>query len=88
MSTVTITGTVRDSAGATSPFSATATISQSPIISSVSVVPLSAPQGTLRTITINATDPNTPPLPLTYTCLVAGVAATATSVPNVFTAVV
>jgi hypothetical protein len=39
----------------------------------------------LRTITINATDPNVPPLTLTYTCSVAGTAATATGQPNVFT---
>lgn len=88
MSTVTITGTVVDSAGASAPFSGTITIAAAPVISSVSVVPVSAPSGTLRTITINATDPNVPPLSLTYTCLVGGVAATATSSPNVFTAIV
>lgn len=88
MSTVTFTGTVTDTAGASAPFTGTITVANAPVISSVSVIPLSAPSGTLRTITINATDPNTPALPLKYTCLVNGVAATATSVPNVFTAVV
>lgn len=86
MSIVTITGTVKDSIGATAPFTATVNIAAAPVITGVSVVPVSAPAGTLRTITVNATDPNVPALPLTYTCLVAGVAATATSVPNVFTA--
>lgn len=88
MSTVTLTGTVTDSAGATAPFSGTIIIANAPIISSIVVVPLSAPANTLRTITINATDPNTPALPLTYTCVVNGKPATATAAPNVFTAVV
>lgn len=88
MATVNITGTVVDSAGASVPFSGIITIAAAPVVSSVSVVPLTAPAGTLRTITINAIDPNVPPLPLTYTCLVGGVAATATSTPNVFTAIV
>lgn len=88
MATVTFIGTVTDSAGASAPFTGTINVANAPIISSVSVVPLSAPAGTLRTITINATDPNTPPLPLKYTCKVNNVAATPTAVPNVFTAIV
>ncbi len=54
-----------------------------PIIDSVTVIPQSAPTGTLRTITITAHDPNN--LALTYTCLVGTQSATATSSSSVFT---
>ena len=85
MANLTVTGTVTDSAGLSTPFTGNITTLSGPVINGVVITPQSAPAGTLRTITINATDPNTPPLALTYTCLVAGTPATATSQPNVFT---
>ncbi len=55
-----------------------------PVISNVTVVPDPALAGTLRTITITATDPAG--LALTYALTVDGVAATAVAgQPNVFT---
>lgn len=84
--TVTITGFVTDSGGASSPFNAVATVVDAPVISAVDVNPASAPAGTTRTITITASDPQGQTL--AYTCLVNGVAATPTATPGVFTAVV
>ena len=53
------------------------------VITSVTVVPLSAPAGTLRTVTINATGA------VSYTCNKPdGTPATATAQPNVFTMVI
>lgn len=88
MSVKTITGTVTDSGGASIKYTGTITVNDTPIVDLITVVPAAAPAGTLRTITIAAHDPNTPPQTLTYTCLVNGVAATPTALPNVFTMVV
>ena len=87
MSNKTISGVVADSQGATTPFSGTINITDSPVINSVVVSPDPAPVGTMRTITITATDPQG--LALTYTCLVDGIAATpVTGQPNKFTVTV
>jgi hypothetical protein len=83
MANLTVTGTVTDAAGLSTPFTGNITTLSGPVISSVVIAPQSAPSGTLRTITINATDPQNSAM--TYTCLVAGVAATSTAQPNVFT---
>lgn len=85
MATFNVTGTATNvatgqSATLTGSFVTTAA---PPVISSITVVPQSAAAGTLRTITINATDPQGGVL--TYTCLVNGAPATATAQPNVFT---
>jgi hypothetical protein len=65
------------------PYTGTIVVLDPPVVSGVTVVPAAAPAGTLRTITVNATDPNGDPL--TYTMLVNGTAATQTSTPGVFT---
>lgn len=84
MATLQVTGTVTDNAGLVTPFTGTIiTQNTAPVVDSVVVSPQSAPAGTLRTITINAHDAEGGPL--TYTCFVEGVAATATAQPNVFT---
>jgi hypothetical protein len=84
--TFNVTGTATNTTtGQSSPFSGSFTDSAPPVINSVTITPQAAAPGTLRTITISATDPNTPASPLSYTCLVNGTAATATSQPNVFT---
>lgn len=83
MATLQVTGTVTDAGGLRTPFTGTIVTQSAPVITSVVVSPQSAPTGTLRTITINATDVDGGPL--TYTCFVEGVAATATAQPNVFT---
>jgi hypothetical protein len=58
-----------------------------PVIQSVTATPDPAPAGTLRTITINATDPAG--LALSYTCTVDGIADPAvTGHPNQFTVTV
>lgn len=90
MATLTVTGTVTDTAGLSTPFNGTITTNPvllPPIIDSVTVAPDPASVGTLRTITILAHDPNSPALGLVYTCLVNGVPATPTAQPNVFTVV-
>jgi hypothetical protein len=83
MATLNVTGTVTDATGMVTTYSGTLTTQSAPIVDSVVITPQSAPVGTLRTITINAHDVDGGPL--TYTCSVGGVAATATAQPNVFT---
>lgn len=88
MTTYQITGTATNAAGLSMPFSGTINTSPAvlpPVVNSVSVVPQTAPAGTLRTITINASDPQGQPL--TYTCLVSGSPATPTAQANIFTVV-
>lgn len=79
--TLNITGNAVNSDGVATPFTGTIVVSAAPpVIQSVGVTPPNPqPAGTLRTITINATGA------VSYTCLVNGVAATATAQPNVFT---
>jgi hypothetical protein len=81
MATFNVTGTAVNAAGSV-PFTGTITTVDLPVIQSVVIVPQSAPPGTLRTITITATGATS------YTCLVAGVPATATAQPNVFTVII
>lgn len=83
MAVLQVTGTVTDNAGLQTPFTGTITTQSAPVVQSVVVSPQSAPAGTTRTITINATDPDGGAL--TYTCFVEGQAATPTGQPNVFT---
>jgi hypothetical protein len=83
MATLNITGTVTNASGVATPFTGTITTVEAPVVSSVVVNPASAPAGTMRTITINASDPQGQAL--TYTCKVNGTNATATAQPNVFT---
>lgn len=83
MSTLAITGTAVDTSGASTPFTGSITVIDPPAINSVVVSPASAVAGTLRTITINATDPQGQTL--SYTCKVNGINATPTGQPNVFT---
>jgi len=85
MATYNVTGTVSNGAVAV-PFTGTITAVAPPVVNSVVVVPDPAAAGTLRTITINASDPQS--LPLTYTLQVAGATATVTAQPNVFTVTV
>jgi len=85
MATFNVTGTVTDADGLSTPFTGSFTTASPPVVNSVTISPQSAPAGTLRTITISATDPNTPGGPLTYTCSVNGTPATATAQANVFT---
>lgn len=74
-----ITGTIRNTDGATVSFTGTITIAEDPVVALVTVDPDPAPPGTLRTITIKASDPNN--LPLTYTCFVDGIPAVPVSGP-------
>lgn len=85
MTTLNITGNATNEAGLVTPFTGTINIVDNapPVIDSVVVNPQSAPAGTVRTITINAHDPQSQPL--TYTCKVGGVDAKTTAQPNVFT---
>ena len=83
MATFNVTGTVTNSDGVSTPFTGAFTTTEAPVINSVSVSPNSAPPGTQRTITINATDPQGEAL--SYTCQVNGVNATPTAQRNVFT---
>ncbi len=85
MSNLAINGTVTNASGISASFSGNITIVDPPVVVSVTVVPQSAPAGTLRTITIAATDPQGQAL--VYSCKVNGVDATATAQPNVFTIV-
>ena len=64
MTTLNITGNATNQAGLVTPFSGTITIVDlvPPVIDGVTVNPQSAPAGTLRTITINAHDPQGQPL--------------------------
>jgi hypothetical protein len=57
-STITITGTVTDSAGATGNYSVVVTLDSFTL--SATVTPASAPAGTMRTLTVTPTD-GTPP---------------------------
>lgn len=82
MSIKQITGTVKNSDGASAPFTGTITVTDPPVITSVTVAPLSAPTGTPRTITVVARDPAG--LALTYACSVDGVVLPATATPGVF----
>jgi len=59
-----ITITVTDANGLSATFTAFADVQVAPVISSVTVVPQSAPAGTPRTVTVNATGA----APLSYTC--------------------
>lgn len=59
-----ITITVTDANGLTASFTAFADVQTPPVISSVTVVPQSAPAGTSRTVTVNATGS----APLSFTC--------------------
>lgn len=91
MTTYNITGTVTNKSGLfgniTGTLTTTTATALAPVINSVVVTPSSAPTGTLRTITINATDPQGQAL--TYTCLVNNTAAVSTiSNPNVFSIIV
>lgn len=80
----TITGTITDSSGLSTPFTAKATIAASPpVIVSASVTPQSAPAGTTRTLTIVATDPQGGAI--TYNPVAAGITFTPTTTPGVFT---
>jgi len=83
MSSLAVTGTVTNEAGLSVPFTGIINTLDAPVVSSVSVSPDPAVAGTLRTITIAATDPQGQAL--TYTCKVNGVDATPTATPNVFT---
>lgn len=84
MATLQVTATVTDNAGLQTVFSGMLIdVQNAPVINSVVVTPAAAPAGTLRTITINASDAEGGPL--TYTCFVEGQAATPTGQPNVFT---
>jgi hypothetical protein len=83
MSILNITGTATNQAGVATSFTGTISVVDAPVVNSVVVNPQSAPAGTMRTITINATDPQGQPL--TFTCKVNGTNATATAQPNVFT---
>jgi hypothetical protein len=79
-----ISGTVTNAGGASQPFTGTIEIVESPVIDGLTIEPQSAPAGTLRTITINAHDPQG--LPLTYECTVDGNPATLVErQPGVFT---
>jgi hypothetical protein len=79
-----ISGTVTNAGGASQPFTGTIEIVEAPVISGVTVVPQSAPSGTLRTITVVAHDPQD--LALTYECTVNGAPAAAVAgQPGVFT---
>lgn len=83
----TITGTVTNAGGASAPFSGTIDVVEVPVIDGVSVVPQSAPAGTLRTITVSAHDPGG--LPLSYACFVNGFLATPVAgQPGMFTFIV
>lgn len=86
--TLDITGTATNTSGVASQFTGTITITdpvvQPPVISKVDVTPDPAPPNTLRTITINATDPQGQAL--SYTCKVNGANATPVAgQPNKFT---
>lgn len=85
MATLNITGTATNASGVATPFTGTITVVEAPVISGITVNPQSAPAGTLRTITVIASDPQGQAL--TYTCMVNGVNANSTSQPNVFTVV-
>lgn len=74
MSSLAVTGTVTNESGLSSPFTGIITVVDAPVIASLDVSPASAAPGTLRTITVNATDPQGQAL--TYTCKVNGVDAT------------
>ena len=77
--TFNITGNATNADGST-PFTGTIVVTAPPTNVSATITPANPqPAGTLRTITINATGA------VSYTCLVNGVAATATGQPNVFT---
>ncbi len=82
MSTITITGTVTDSVGATSPFSVTAT-ADSFTLTAV-VTPQNAPVGTTRNLTVTPTGGTAP---FTYgTPLATGITFTGvTGQPNQWT---
>jgi len=83
MSSMAVTGTVTNESGLSVPFTGIINTIDAPVVSSVSVSPDPAVAGTLRTITIAASDPQGQNL--TYTCNVNGVAATPTATPGVFT---
>jgi hypothetical protein len=83
MAILQVTGTVVDGDGLSTPFTGTINTSTPPVISSVTIVPQSAPVGTTRMITIVAV--GTPPL--TYNLSVSGVAQPPNST-GIFTVVV
>ena len=77
MAVLQVTGTVVDADGQSTPFTGTiTTTSTSPTVTSVTVVPQSAPAGTLRTITVVATGD----APLTYNLTAPAVATNTTGV--------
>lgn len=84
MSSLAVTGTVTNESGLSSPFTGIITVVDPPVVSGVTIDPASAVAGTLRTITIAATDPQGQNL--TYTCKVNGVdASPVAGQPGVFT---
>jgi hypothetical protein len=84
MSSLAVTGTVVNESGLSVPFTGIINTIDAPVVNSVSVSPDPAVAGTLRTITIAATDPQGQAL--LYTCKVNGVDATPVEgQPGVFT---
>jgi hypothetical protein len=84
MSSLAVTGTTTNEAGLVAQFTGIINVIDPPVVNSVSVSPDPAVAGTLRTITIVATDPQGQNL--TYTCKVNGVDATPVAgSPGVFT---
>jgi len=73
MSSLAITGTATNESGLSVPFTGIINTIDAPVVASVSVSPDPAIAGTLRTITVAATDPQGQAL--TYTCKVNGVDA-------------
>jgi hypothetical protein len=84
MSSLAVTGTTTNEAGLVAQFTGIINVIDPPVVSGVSISPDPAVSGTLRTITIAATDPQGQAL--TYTCKVNGVDATPVEgQPGVFT---
>lgn len=87
MSTLTVTGEVKNESNLVATFTATINVIDAPkppVVKSVTVAPDPAPAGTLRTITIVASDPQGQAL--TYTCKVGTQNATPVAgKPGVFT---
>lgn len=74
MSSLAVTGTATNESGLSSPFTAIINVIDAPLISGVTISPDPAVAGTLRMITVAATDPQGQNM--TYTCKVNGVDAT------------
>ena len=73
MSIKSITGTVTNSAGKSVEFGGQVNIKDDPVVTDVLVTPDPAPSGTMRIITVTATDPRNSIL--TFTCQVDGLEA-------------